>query len=78
MLPNVGRYAFPRCPANTRADLLDDGHKGIGEQQRPRNCEAKLCSRLGVRGDAARVVICGARNKTWPKRTKNTVAPQAR
>ena len=78
MLPNVGSYAFTCCAANTSADLLDDDHKGIGEQQRPRDCESKLCSRLGVRSDAAWVIICGARNKTWPKRTKNAVAPQAR
>ena len=78
MLPDVGGYAFSRCAADARAHFLDDGHKGIGEQQRPGNCEAELCSCLRVSGNAARIIICGAGDKTWPKRTKNTAAFQTR
>ena len=74
MLPNVGRYAFTGCAADTRANLLDDGHKGIGEQQRPGNCEAELCSCLRVSGNAAGIIVCGAGDKTRPKRAKNPTA----
>ena len=74
MLPNVGRYALTGCAADTRADFLGDGHKGIGEQQRPRNCEAELGSCLRVSSNATWIIVRGAGNKTWPKCAKNPAA----
>ena len=74
MVPNVGRYALAGCAADSRADFLDDGHKGIGKQQRPSNCEAKLCSCLRVRCNAAGIVVCSTGNKTRSKRAKNAAA----
>ena len=71
MVPNVSRYAFTGCAADPRADFLDDGHKGIGEQQSPRNCEAELCSCLRICRNTAGIIVCGTGDKTWSKRTKN-------
>jgi hypothetical protein len=78
MTLNVGREALAGCPADARADLLDDGHERIREQQRPRNCEAELCACLGIGGDAAWIIVCGPGDKTWPERAKNTAAFQTR
>jgi hypothetical protein len=74
MLANIGSYAFSRRSANTSAYLLDDGHKWIREQQRPRDGESKLCAGLGLRGDATWVIIRGARNKAGTQRTENAAA----
>ena len=57
---------LPGDPADARAHGLDRGHQRIGQRHRPEHVEAELRARLGIGGDAARVVVGDAGDEARP------------
>ena len=58
----------PRIPANAGTDDLNSRHERQGQEHRPEQREAKLCTCLRISGDAARVVVGGAGHEPRPER----------
>ncbi len=63
---DVGGKSFPGDPADARAHGLDRGHQREGQRHRPQHVEAELSARLGVGGDAARIVVGHAGDEPRP------------
>jgi hypothetical protein len=64
MPPQVASDAEPGDAADLGADLLNGAHQRVAEDQRPAQIVAELRTRLGIGGDAARIVIRGAGDQT--------------
>ncbi len=63
VLADDARDAVAGHPADARADLLDRAHQRPAKHQHPAQAKAELCARLGIGGDAARIVVGGARDQ---------------
>ena len=65
---DVGGQSLAGRPPDLRANDLDRRHQRVRERHRPEHVEAKLRPRLRVGGDAARVVIgyAGDKSRTEP------------
>jgi hypothetical protein len=72
-----GDAAASRAP-DARANFLNDRHERIGKKQCPADREAELRACLRIGGDAARIVVRGAGDEAWPKRTKEAFDPPVR
>jgi hypothetical protein len=67
---DVSGDAAPRRTADPGADLLNDCHQRICEQQRPTNSEPELGTRLRIGSNSARIIVGGARDEAGAKRAK--------
>ena len=65
---DVGGEAFSGDPADPRANRLDRRHQRKGQRHGPEHVEAVLRARLGIGGDAARIVVGDAGDQARPDR----------
>jgi len=65
-------------PAQARTDFLDRRHQRKRKQHGPQHARAELRADLGVRGDAARIVVRGAGDQAWAEAAEKTRAGGAR
>jgi len=64
---HISGEAFASDTADLSADHLDRAHERIGQKQSPNQAVTELGPRLGIGGDAARIVIRGAGDEPGPE-----------
>ena len=64
MLTEVSGDTLSGDSSDTRADVLDDDHEGVGEQHRPGKLIARLRTGLRVGRDTAGIIVRGAGDQT--------------
>ncbi len=77
-IADIRRQAVPGDPADARADDLDPDHQRQREEHRPQHAVAELRSRLGIAGNAARIVVGGTGDQAGTEALKKRLVPGCR